>query len=157
MNVMMSKNSVLAGIVISICIISVGSMMTVQKVNADPVVTVYKSATCGCCNKWISHMQDNDFKIKAVDVQNMDSVKQQYGISSNLASCHTAIVDGYIIEGHVPASDVKQLLSEEKDVLGIAVPGMPIGSPGMEMGNRIDRYAVISFDKEGNVEIFHQY
>ena len=102
-------------------------------------------------------MQDNGFKIKAVDVQNMDSVKQHYGISSNLASCHTAIVDGYVIEGHVPASDVKQFLSEEKDVLGIAVPGMPIGSPGMEMGNRIDRYAVISFDKEGNVEIFHQY
>ena len=120
-------------------------------------MTVYKSATCGCCKKWIDHMQDNGFKIKAVDVQNMNSVKQRYGISGKLASCHTAIVEGYVVEGHVPASDVKRLLAEKKDILGIAVPGMPIGSPGMEMGNRRDPYAVISFDKEGNLEIFHQY
>ncbi len=102
-------------------------------------------------------MEDNGFKIKAIDVQNMDSVKQRYGVSSNVASCHTAIVDDYVIEGHVPASDVKKFLAEKKNVLGIAVPGMPVGSPGMEMGNRKDPYSVISFDKDGNTEVYNQY
>jgi hypothetical protein len=154
---MMNKKIILTGILVSTCILFVGSIFTAQKVNADTVMTVYKSATCGCCEKWVNHMQDNGFKVKAVDVQNIGAVKQRYGISSNLASCHTAIVNGYIVEGHVPASDVKRLLSERKDVLGLAVPGMPIGSPGMEIGERVDRYDVVSFDKEGNIEIFQQY
>ena len=145
--------------VVTISILFVAGFITAKHVNAetDSVMTVYKSPTCGCCNKWISHMQENGFKIEAIDVQNIDLVKQHYGISKRIASCHTAIVDGYVIEGHVPANDVKKMLSEKKDILGLSVPGMPIGSPGMEMGNRLDRYAVISFDENGNLEIFHQY
>ena len=142
---------------ISMCVLFVGYFISANNVNAGTVIKVYKSATCGCCNKWINYMQKSGFSIQSVDVNDMDAVKQHYQIPKRVTSCHTAIVDGYVIEGHVPANDVKKLLSERKDVLGLAVPGMPVGSPGMEMGSRLDRYAVITFDDEGNVEIFHQY
>jgi hypothetical protein len=151
------KKGTLAGIVISVGILLIVAMFSLQKVNANPVVTVYKTSTCGCCKNWVKHMEDHGFKIRAVDLKDLSFVKQQYGITGNLASCHTAIVDGYVIEGHVPASDVQRLLSEKPDVVGISAPGMPVGSPGMEMGNRVDRYAVVSFDKNGDLEIFSQY
>ena len=142
---------------VSICVLFVGYFITLNNVYANSVIKVYKSATCGCCNKWINYMQKNGFDIKSVNTNDMDTVKQHYRIPKSVKSCHTAIVNGYVLEGHVPANDVKKFLSERKDVLGLAVPGMPIGSPGMEMGSRLDRYAVITFDDEGNVEIFHQY
>ena len=152
----MIKNKIIPVIILSIVVV-VGGFILLQGVNAETEMTVYKSATCGCCNKWIQHMEDNGFNIKAIDVRDMDLVKQQYGIHRELASCHTAVVDGYVVEGHVPADDVKRLLNEKPEVLGLSVPGMPVGSPGMEMGDRVDEYAVIAIDKNGEAQIFNQY
>lgn len=124
---------------------------------AEPTITVYKSPTCGCCNKWIEHLQNNGFKVKAQNVKNLVSYKIDNSVSPQLSSCHTAIVDGYVIEGHVPANDIKRLLKTRAKVKGLAVPGMPIGSPGMEQGNRKDAYHVISFDEKGNTRVFSSY
>ena len=153
----MIKSKFIIGIIISVVVSAFGGFILMQRVSAEPEMTVYKSATCGCCNKWIKHMEDNGFQIKAVDVLDVNHFKQQYGISREHASCHTAVVDGYVVEGHVPALDVKRLLSEKPDVLGLSVPGMPVGSPGMEMGGRLDHYSVIAIDKDGSTEVFNQY
>lgn len=119
-------------------------------------ITVYKSPTCGCCTKWISHLEDNGFKVEAVNRSNMDGVKSEAGIPRQLASCHTAKVGGYLIEGHVPAADIKRLLKEQPDVAGLTVPGMPMGSPGME-GQRKDSYDVLTFTRAGDTGVFNQY
>jgi hypothetical protein len=153
----MVKNKTFAGIIFSIALSAIGGFIFMQSVSAESEMTVYKSPTCGCCGKWITHMEQNGFKVNAVDMIEMNIVKEKYGISRNLASCHTAVIDGYFVEGHVPAADVKRLLSEKPDVVGLSVPGMPIGSPGMEMGDRIDPYSVIAIDKEGNTQVFNQY
>jgi len=119
-------------------------------------ITVYKSPTCGCCSKWVRHLQDNGFEVKAIDRNDMNSVKSQSGIPRQLASCHTAIVGGYVIEGHVPAADIKRLLKERPAVTGLTVPGMPMGSPGME-GPRQDRYNVLTFTKSGDSAVFSRH
>ena len=153
----MTKNKRLTAIVLTLFIFSLISFAFLQKASAEPEMTVYKSPTCRCCGKWITHMEENGFKVKAVDVIEMNVVKEKYGIKRNLASCHTAIIDGYFIEGHVPASDVKRLLAEKIDSKGLTVPGMPIGSPGMEMGDRVDPYQVLSVKSDGSTEVFNQY
>jgi hypothetical protein len=153
----MIKNKTFIGIIFSVVLSAFGGFIFMQSVSAEPEMTVYKSPTCGCCGKWITHMEENGFKVNPIDVIEMNIVKAKYGIHRNLASCHTAVVDGYFVEGHVPADDVKRLLSEKPDVLGLSVPGMPVGSPGMEMGDRVDRYSVLAIDKEGNTQIFNQY
>jgi len=124
----------------------------------EPVeITVYRSPTCGCCGKWIDHMKQNNFNVKDNIVDDMESIKAKYGVPKELASCHTAIVDGYVVEGHVPAADVMKLLKTKPKVTGLAVPGMVTGSPGMEMGGRVDPYDVMSFDKEKHFQIFNHY
>ena len=123
-----------------------------------PVVTVYKSPTCGCCGKWVDHLRANGFKVKVQEVSNIMETKQQYGVPEVLTSCHTAIVGDYIVEGHVPAKEVKRLLSEQPDIAGLAVPGMPVGSPGMEVpGAAPQPYNVIAFDRAGNTRVFAEY
>ncbi len=117
-------------------------------------VVVYRSPSCGCCGKWVQHLKDNNFNVIDNVVHDVDSVKRKYGVPSELASCHTAIVGDYVIEGHVPIEDIEKLLSLKADVSGIAVPGMPVGTPGMEMGDRKDAYKVIAFDKEGRKQVF---
>lgn len=117
---------------------------------ALPLVTVHKSPYCGCCVKWIEHMQAAGFEVKVVDTDDMTPVKQRVGIPPGKGSCHTAEVDGYFVEGHVPAEDVKRLLAERPDARGIVVPGMPIGSPGMESPDgRVQAYEVQLIDKQG--------
>ncbi|MGD8743800.1 MAG: DUF411 domain-containing protein [Granulosicoccaceae bacterium] len=125
--------------------------------NTASDVIVYKSPACGCCNKWIEHLEQNGFKVEAHNVKDVIPYKIQNGVTPELASCHTAIVDGYTIEGHVPAGDIKRLLRERPAVDGLAVPGMPIGSPGMEQGDRKDKYNVVSFDEKGNKKIFSSH
>lgn len=112
-------------------------------------VTVYKSPWCGCCTGWVDHMKANGFSVKVVQQEDLDPIKRQYGVPENLESCHTAEVEGYTIEGHVPASDVMKLLAERPDAKGLAVPGMPVGSPGMEQGNEKEPYPVVLFGKDG--------
>ncbi len=125
--------------------------------NESVEIQVYRSPTCGCCEKWVQHLKDNQFIVKDHLSDNMQSIKDKYGVPRNLASCHTAIVNGYVIEGHVPAGDIKRLLKMKSKVSGISVPGMPSGTPGMEMGGRKDSYQVISFDKEGKYRVFSRY
>lgn len=120
-------------------------------------VVVYKSPTCGCCTKWVAHMEQNGFKVESHNVQDVSPYKKQYGIAKSLASCHTALVGGYVIEGHVPASDILRLLREKKDIKGLAVPAMPVGTPGMEMGNRKDKYNVIAIHKDNTTSIWSSY
>ena len=120
-------------------------------------ITVYKSPTCGCCKEWVKHLQANGFSVKAHDVADITVHKTANGVPAKLASCHTAKVDGYVIEGHVPASDIKRLLKERPAVSGLAVPGMPVGSPGMEHGEHKDRYEVLTFDKQGKTGVYARY
>lgn len=116
-----------------------------------PVVTVWKTPTCGCCNAWIAHLRSEGFRVDARNTPDLAPVKLQHGVPSGLGSCHTALVDGLVVEGHVPASDVKRLLAERpRGVRGIAVPGMPIGSPGMEVpGQPAQPYDVVAFGEGG--------
>ena len=116
-------------------------------------VTVYKSPTCGCCDKWIDHLKANGFAVVAHEVKDVRPVKHKNGLPPQLSSCHTALVGGYVVEGHVPASDIAHLLESRPPVSGIAVPGMPIGSPGME-GPNPQPYRVYSFDARGRIETF---
>lgn len=123
----------------------------------QPTVTVYKSPSCNCCGEWVSHMRDQGFSIDVESKLNVKPVKEQVGVPSSLAACHTAVVDGYVVEGHVPADEVKRLLREQPDVRGLAVPGMPVGSPGMERGNRVDPYDVLTFTPDGDTTVFASY
>ena len=123
----------------------------------EPVsVQVFKSPTCGCCSKWIDHLERNGFEVEARDVRHVAPVKRAHGVPVKLASCHTALVEGYVIEGHVPAEDVTRLLKERPPVAGLAVPDMPIGSPGME-GPNPEPYQVYSFDRQGRTEVFSRH
>ena len=124
-------------------------------VNATEVI-VYKSPTCGCCKKWVNHLRDNGFKVKAYDVKSVVPYKIKHGVTKPLASCHTALVGGYTIEGHVPAADIRRLLKEKPNVKGLAVPGMPMGTPGME-GRRKDAYNVLTFDAKGKTGVFSRH
>ena len=117
-------------------------------------MVVYKSPTCGCCANWVEHMRDAGFAVEVHDTADVAPVKHDHGVPGHLGSCHTAVVDGYVIEGHVPVEDIQRLLAERPEVAGIAVPGMPVGSPGMEMGSRKDPYDVVAFTKGGGVSVF---
>ena len=116
-------------------------------------ITVYKSPTCGCCSKWIDHLRDNGFKVKTTDLKDLRMIKSMSGVKPELASCHTALIDGYVIEGHVPADDIRRLLKERPEIAGLTAPGMPMGSPGME-GPRKDKYDVLTFQKDGRTAVF---
>jgi hypothetical protein len=119
-------------------------------------LTVYKSPTCGCCANWVQHMKSNGFDVETHDVNDdmLDQVKTTAGVPGNLRSCHVALAAGYAFEGHVPADLVKKALTRKPKLLGLAVPGMPAGSPGMEMGGRKDRYDVIAFDRAGKSWVY---
>lgn len=121
-----------------------------------PPMTVWKTPTCGCCGKWLEHMRAAGFKVEVQDVEDLETVKRLAGVRDHLQSCHTAAVGGYAIEGHVPAADVKRLLATKPKVRGLAVPGMPSGSPGMENGER-EPYDVLSFTVDGKTEVFSRY
>lgn len=125
-------------------------------VHAGQTLTVYKSPTCGCCSAWAERMEDAGFNVVTRDTQHMQSVKQEKGVSGELASCHTATIGDYVIEGHVPAREIRKLLKHQYDLDGIAVPGMPAGSPGMEMGSRKDPYEVVAF-KGNKAGVFASY
>lgn len=120
-------------------------------------ITVYRSPTCGCCKKWVKHLEKHHFTVKDVTTNNMQTLKQQYGVPRELASCHTAIIDGYVIEGHVPADDIKRLLMEKPEITGLTVPAMPVGTPGMEMGARKDPFYVLQFNEAGQSKPFKAY
>jgi hypothetical protein len=122
-----------------------------------PTVTVYKTETCNCCVKWMDHLRANGFTVEGENVESLRPVKQRLNVPRGLGACHTAVVGDYVVEGHVPADEVKRLLVHRPDVVGISVPGMPIGSPGMERGDRVDPYNVLAFDTNGKASVVGEY
>jgi len=118
-----------------------------------PKVDVYKDPSCGCCANWVGHLQGHGFATNVTDSPNIAAVKTKYHVPAALQSCHTALVGGYVIEGHVPATDIQRLLKERPSVVGLAVPGMPIGSPGME-GTTGRPYEVLTFDAAGKSAVY---
>jgi hypothetical protein len=118
-----------------------------------PTITVYKDPSCGCCKNWIAYLARHGYTVDARDTPNMTEIKHSLGVPDGLTACHTAVVNGYLIEGHVPAEDIDRLLAQKPTIAGIAVPGMPMGSPGMD-GPHSQGYRVISFDKAGKTKVF---
>jgi len=116
-------------------------------------IMVYKTPTCGCCGAFISYLKKKDVAVKMENVANLDAVKRQYGVPSELSSCHTSIVDGYVVEGHVPLEAIEKLLSERPNIKGIALPGMPSGTPGMP-GPKFEKWDIRSFTDDGTVGTF---
>ena len=120
-----------------------------------PTVEVFKSPTCGCCSKWVTHLERAGFTVRTTNVEDIGAVKTRHKVPGAVESCHTAVVDGYVVEGHVPADDVKRMLKERPAIAGIGVRGMPVGSPGMEVeGVPAQRYNVLAFDKAGKTSTF---
>lgn len=123
---------------------------------ALPPMTVYKSASCGCCHLWVEHARANGFTVRTIDTEELPKVKAEMGVPAALQSCHTVVVANYLVEGHVPAADIKRMLSEKPAIRGLAVPGMPVGSPGMEQGPA-QRYDVIAFTAAGQRSVYAKH
>ena len=145
-----SLRSLVAGALLGLA--TLGGVPTA--VAADDEVVMYKDPNCGCCGKWAEHMREHGFKVKEVATAEMGQVKGEAGVPQALGSCHTARVGGYVVEGHVPATDVRRMLTEKPAIAGISAPGMPMGSPGMEGPYPADRYDVVSFDAQGRTAVF---
>ena len=126
-------------------------------VQAETKMIVYKTSTCGCCGNWVVHLKANGFDVDIREVNDIVNEGRRLGVPDNLRSCHTGTIGGYAIEGHVPAADIKRLLAEQPQAKGLAVPGMPIGSPGMENGSYIERYSVLLFNADGTNEVYSTY
>ncbi|SMO32499.1 DUF411 domain-containing protein [Fodinibius sediminis] len=124
---------------------------------AENQVVMYKNPGCQCCTEWAQHMEQAGFAVTERPTGSLPAVKADHDVPYNLGSCHTALVNGYVVEGHVPVKEVKKLIRERPDAVGLAVPGMPIGSPGMEQGSRTEPYDVILFDEEGNRKTYASY
>jgi hypothetical protein len=116
-------------------------------------IKVYKTPTCGCCKAWVEHLEQNGFKVEVVDMPDLSAVKTKYGVRPEMQACHTAVVNNYVVEGHVPADVILKMINEKPAIAGIAVPGMPMGSPGMEGGAK-ESYAVMSFDSTGKSAVY---
>ena len=137
-------------------ILSVILITTSPQSFADEEITVYKSPTCGCCKKWVDHLKKNGFKVKAYDVKDVTPIKRRSGVRPEQASCHTALIGNYVVEGHVPAQDIKRMLKEKPNIKGLTVPGMVVGSPGME-GARKDPYKVLTITGSGPGKVYAEY
>ena len=146
---------------VSAAVLSVALFLGSSSSSAQsPSVEVYKSPTCGCCSKWVDHLRQNGFTARVTDLTDeaLDQLKTKHGVPRTAQSCHTALVGGYVVEGHVPATDVRRLLKERPTVAGIAVAGMPLGSPGMDVpAAQAQAYNVIAFDKQRQVRVFATY
>jgi hypothetical protein len=136
----------------------------VHKAEASPMsgdvgrtITVYKSATCGCCVKWANHLEENGFRVVLHDIEELDKIKRKYSVPADMRSCHTATIGEYVIEGHVPASDIEELLLRRPSQRLLAVPGMPLGSPGMEHPNGSMPYESLLVAEDGSVTVFERH
>lgn len=138
----------------AVALLALAAAFAAPVFSAGEEVVMYKDPNCGCCGKWAEHMRGAGFSVKEIHSTEMSVVKRDAGVPQALGSCHTAKVGGYVVEGHVPAADVKRLLSEKPKVVGIAAPGMPMGSPGMEGPYPADRYEVMSFAADGKTRVF---
>jgi hypothetical protein len=128
-----------------------------KSISYRPSIVVYKNSHCDCCLRWVEHLEANRFTVRVENVDNLSRVKKRVGVPLEKHSCHTAEIEGYFIEGHVPAEDIKRLIKTRPDAKGLAVPAMPIGSPGMEQGNEFEPYDVLLIDKAGNASVFSHH
>ena len=127
--------------------------------STDTQIEVWKSPSCGCCRDWITYLERNGFTIKVNESGN-NAARRKFGLPGMYGSCHTALIGGYVVEGHVPVREIRRLLSEKPDAIGIAVPAMPIGSPGMDglaYGNRFDPYEVVLVARDGTARVYQSY
>lgn len=124
---------------------------------AMPSVLVYKNPSCGCCTEWVKHMQSAGFSVTVKQVPDTSPHRKRLGMPETFGGCHTALIGGYVLEGHVPAPDAKRMLAMRPDAIGLAVPGMPVGSPGMEVEDRVDPYEVLLVDRSGRASVFAHY
>ncbi len=137
--------------------VSVWDKATEASYSGTKEMTVYRSPSCGCCGVWIEHAEKHGFKVEDIKTEEMAALKQKYNIPPQLAACHTTIIDGYVIEGHIPADDIKRFLTEKPELVGLAVPGMPLGTPGMEAGDLKQPFQVFAFNDRGEVKVFKEY
>ena len=156
-NKIFSNNSALAQEHNTFALASVWDRETQPDYSGTLEMTVYRSPSCGCCGVWIEHAKKHGFKIKDIKTESIEAVKQEYNLPPELVSCHTAIIDGYVMEGHVPAYDIKRFLEQKPELAGLAVPGMILGTPGMEAGDRKQPFQVLAFNDKGEVEVFQEY
>ncbi len=126
-----------------------------RRPTAPIAITVFHSPTCGCCKKWVSYLQANGFTVKSVEQEDLSEVKADAGVPARLSSCHTALVAGYAIEGHVPAGDIQRLLKERPKIVGLTAPGMPGAGPGMDLNK--EPYEVLTFDAKGNTTVWAKH
>jgi len=147
------------GLTLAAALVSLASANAGKAASADhatsakPIaIKVYKTPTCDCCKAWVQHLRDNGFQVETMDMPDLSLIKQKYGVKPALEACHTAVVNGYVVEGHVPADVIMKLLKEHPAVTGVAVPGMPSGAPGME-GSK-ERYDVLTFDRAGRTRVY---
>lgn len=141
----------------NISYVSVWERETEPAYSGTTEMTVYRSPDCGCCGVWVEHAKQHGFQIKDVKTESMEALKQKYNIPTELASCHTTIIDGYVMEGHIPADDIKRFLTEKPQMAGLAVPGMPIGTPGMEAREIKQPFQLLAFNHQGEIEVFKEY
>ena len=141
---------------LSVAILWASPALAVSAEVPSTAIAVWKSATCKCCSNWVKHLEANGFMVTVTnaDPDALTRLKEQAGLSQDLSSCHTAKIGGYVIEGHVPAPDIKRLIAERPEGLGLTVPGMPVGSPGMEQGAEFEPYDVLLLKKDGSTEVF---
>jgi hypothetical protein len=139
-----------------LCLVATAAAPRELAVAEKPVITVYKDPSCGCCKNWIEHLVKHRYRVTARDTRDLGSVKRTLGVPDRLQSCHTAVVGGYLIEGHVPADDIARLLTQKPKIRGLAVPGMPMGSPGMEGPTR-QSFTVLAFDGAGKTQVFARH
>lgn len=139
--------------------VALSTILMSFSVFAKPTIELYKSPTCGCCTKWAEIMEEKGYKVNINHRQDWTNVKKRFGMPGQLTSCHTAVIDGYMIEGHVPEADVAKLLKERPDnISGLSAPGMPQHSPGMAApGQEYKDFNVVAFDKEGKMSLYHRY
>ena len=137
------------------------SLILIANANAGDLlsknITVYKNPECDCCIKWVEYLQKNGYQVEQKNVRDVYEIKKKLGIPLELSACHTAVIDGYVVEGHITQRDIKKLLLFRPKIKGIAVPGMPIGTPGMERGDKREPYKVFSFDENGEIDVFKEY
>ena len=134
-----------------------GGLLALGSAAHAVTMTVHKSASCGCCAKWVEHVQKHGFNVRVVNVDDVMAVKAKAGIPDRLASCHTTMVGGYVIEGHVPAIDIRKLLASKPKAKGLAVPGMPMGSPGMEHGDHREPFETLLIKPNGSTAVFARH
>jgi hypothetical protein len=139
--------------------LGVAAYAQMKPVSSRPTAVVYKTSTCGCCSMWVDHLKANGFQVETKDVSSDEvrAVSKAAGLKDDGASCHTAKIGGYVVEGHVPASDIQKMLKEKPAIAGIAAPGMPMGSPGMEQGGAKEAYDVVAFTKDGKTSVYAKH